>query len=90
MKAASHNFTSLDRLSAADLHEIIPTAEPNRMYSVLKSPGTKPALIEIPNVRRRLEALPTYGKHQPAIEAFFRAVENRKIPSPDLLTNWKG
>ncbi len=90
MKTASSNFTKLNELSPADLHEIIPAAEHKRLYGIMKNSNIMPAHREIPHIRRRLEELPTYSKHQPAIEAFFGALENREIPSPDLMTNWKG
>lgn len=89
LKVASQNFVNLHKLSPADLYAIMPKPEPEKIKSVLIDPNVRPALLEMDGIRRQLEALSSFDKHQEAVNDFFRAVEEQDQPEASLLTNWK-
>ncbi len=89
MKTASHNFTQLHKLTDVELHEILPKPSSAEVKSLLVNPDCRAAQKEIPQLRRRLEELPTYSEHQRSIKDFFSVVDKLKRPSPDLMANWK-
>ena len=89
MKVASKEFTTLHKLSAADLQEILPIPHPEKIRGTLVDGNVKVAESQLPSIYNEVQHLPNYQKHKGAIEEFFRAVETREQPGPDLLHNWK-
>ncbi|MBD3260777.1 MAG: hypothetical protein GF334_03735 [Candidatus Altiarchaeales archaeon] len=90
IKVTSSNFVNLHRLSESELQEVMPIPEPNKIKNVLQDRDVKVAKSHLEKIRRELQELPTYGKHEQAVEEFFREVEAGKAPLPNLLHNWKG
>lgn len=89
MRVASRDFVNLHKLTPADLQEVMPIPAPKRILATLTGEDTILARREIDSIRKGLEALPNYRKHQRAVQGLFSAVEEQVQPSPDLLTNWK-
>lgn len=89
LKVASNNFVNLHMLSPADLHEVMPKPEPNKIKEVLTSPNINLALAEIDGIRTRLESLASFGKHQKAVNGLFSAVDEKDKPVANMLLNWK-
>ncbi len=89
LKVASNGFINLHKLTQADLHEILPVPNPDRIKETLKYKDPNTALDELPKMYEQLMVLPSFGKHLGAIKTFFRAVRVGERPGPDLLHNWK-
>lgn len=89
MKLASKNFAKLDKLTPADLQEIMPLPAPEKVRGILLSKEPYTAQSHMDEIQKQLSVLPTYGKHQDAIEDFFSEVGNGRVPGPNLIQNWK-
>lgn len=89
MKSASNSFVNLHKLSKADLQEIMPIPDPQRIRSVLLAQDPYTAQSHLYQIQKNLSTLPTYGKHQEGIEGFFSEVEAQRVPGPKLTENWK-
>lgn len=89
LKEASKNFVNLHKLSPADLYEVMPKPEPEKIKSVLLNESIGPARIASDGIRKYLESLPSFGKHREAVEGFFSVVDKQEKPGPNLLVNWK-
>jgi hypothetical protein len=89
MKAASKNFSKLNKLTPADLHEIMPIPEAEEIKGVLLSKEPYTAQSHMESIQKELGTLPTYGKHQQAVEDFFSEVGTGRVPGPNLINNWK-
>ena len=89
MKTASNGFVNLHKLTEADLQEILPIPPPSKVKDILKHRNTAVAAEQMPAIYEQMERLPTFKKHQEAIDRFFRVVKDRSVPTPDLLLNWK-
>jgi hypothetical protein len=71
MKVASQNFTKLHHLGSADLQEIMPKPDSEKIRETLTHRNPQVAARELDKIRKQLEELPTFGKHAPAVNAFF-------------------
>lgn len=89
IKLASRNFANLNKLTPADLQEIMPIPDPGTIKGVLLSKEKYAAHSHLDGIQKQLGELPTYGKHQPAVEEFFSEVGAGRVPGPNLLQNWK-
>ncbi len=89
LKIVSKNFVDLKNVSAADLQEILPLPKSDTIKEVLLAESEKPARKEIETLRPKLMALPSYPKHERAIEEFFTIIDRGAKPGPNLLHNWK-
>jgi hypothetical protein len=89
MKAASKNFTALNKLSCTDLHDIMHIPPTNQIKSALLSKDTHEAQNHLDRIQEELSTLPTYKTHQRSVEEFFSEVRVGKAPIPDLIRNWK-
>lgn len=89
MKQISRNFTQLHTLTDADLHEVMPIPHSSKIKEVLKSEAVHVAEAQLPTIQKEMQGFPNYEKHRQAVEEFFRAVEYREQPGPNLLQNWK-
>jgi hypothetical protein len=89
MKAASKNFSALNKLTPADLHEIMPIPAVEQINGTLLSKNSDVAKRHLDSIQEELATLPTYGKHQQAVESFFSEVRAGRVPGPNLLNNWK-
>lgn len=89
MKTASKNFSGLNKLTEADFQEIMPIPPSNQIKGVLLSNEPYTAQSYMDEIQHQLSNLPTYGKHQSAIEDFFSEVGTGRVPGPNLLQNWK-
>ncbi len=89
MKEVSKGFTTLHKLSEKQLQDVMPVPKKEVIGEVLLNQNTDVAQRHLDLIQRRLSELPTYSKHQEAVEKFFRVVENNEQPEPNLLENWK-
>lgn len=89
MKVVSNGFVNLHKLTPAELQEIMPIPDPEKIKRTLKHSHAGVALDELPRMYDQLMDLPTYKKHLGAVKTFFRAVKDKEQTSPDLLHNWK-
>jgi hypothetical protein len=89
MKTASNGFVNLHKLTEADLQEILPIPDTSVVKNVLTNRNTRLAEEQIPAIYEAMVRLPTFKKHQEAIDGFLRVVKDRSVPNPDLLLNWK-
>ena len=89
MKAASKNFATLNKLTPANLQEIMPIPTVEQIKGVLLAKEPYTAQSHLDSIQKELGTLPTYGKHQQAIEGFFSEVGVGQVPGPNLIHNWK-
>lgn len=89
MKAASNNFSRLNKLTPSDLHEIMPLPPAEQIKGVLLSKEPFTAQSHMSAIQKHLSTLPTYGKHQQTVEDFFSVVGSGQVPGPNLIENWK-
>ncbi len=89
MRIASNGFVNLHKLTPANLHEIMPTPEPDKIKATLKHRHSEVAMDELPRMYDQLMGLPNFKKHLEAVETFFRAVRDKVPTGPNLLHNWK-
>jgi len=89
IKAVSCGFRNLHKLTFPELQELLFVPEPAEVKDILTDPDTRVAMRQLDGIRKRLESLSTFGKHAPAVNQLFRAVENREKPGPNLVSNWR-
>jgi hypothetical protein len=89
MKEASNGFVNLHKLTESDLQEILPIPDVSKVKNVLTSRNTRLAEEQIPAIYEEMTRLPTFKKHQEAVDGFLRVVKEKNVPNPDLLLNWK-
>jgi hypothetical protein len=89
LKIASKNFVNLHKMGKADLQEVMPIPEPEKIKGTILAPNTKVASKELSQIWKRLSELEPYPKHREGIEKFFRIVEKEERPRADLLYNWR-
>jgi len=89
VKEASQNFVNLNKLSEKDLYQIMPIPPAQKALEILTSPNTHLASKMMGGIRKELHALPTFEKHQQALQGIFRTVEEYQRPGPNIIHNWK-
>ncbi len=89
LKVASQGFVKLHKLSKADLQEIMPIPEPDKIRQTLLTANITLAQRQIDGIQKQLSELTTYPKHREGIERFLKVVEKKERPRANLLQNWK-
>jgi len=89
VKQVSNNYVKLDKVTVADLNNILPIPEPSDILKLLGTREPEQARSKLEDIYSRLSKLSSFSLHKESIEGFFRVVENKERPSPFLLTNWK-
>jgi hypothetical protein len=89
MKTASNNFVNLHRLSKDDLNDMLPVPQASVIKKTLLDRNSQTGLSYLEGIQESLCGLSSYAKHEQSVSGFFREVESRRVPGPNLIENWK-
>ncbi len=88
LKVASDNFINLNKLTKADLHEVLAIPGPEKIQATLLDRNVSKVSRVIDSVYSTITDMVNYKRHQDGIERFFRIVEKGERPPANLLHNW--
>ncbi len=89
MKVASNNFVSLNKLTQADLHEIMPIPPASEIKGTLLAKDSTAAQRNLDKIQEELSSTRPYERHKRSVDEFFSEVRSGRVPVPDLIRNWK-
>lgn len=89
LKEASRDFLDLPRLGEKELYQLVPIPPAAKVIETLTHSNTSLAQRELDNIIKYLEQLPSFEKHRPWVQQFFRAVDAQRRPGPNIVANWK-
>lgn len=88
LKVVSGDFVNLNKLTKADLQEVMPIPDPKKIQATLLDRDIGKVSSVIDSIYNTVTGMVNYKKHQEGIERFFRIVESGQRPSANLLHNW--
>ena len=86
---SSRELLDLDKLTPDDLSTALPIPRPALIRHALRDPKLELLNKALPRIVSTLRGMPEYDKHSPGVEEFIRVVEARKLPTPNIMDNWR-